>query len=70
MGRIKQTLIKRTGKKLVAQEGVEFNEDFDNNKNILGKTMPSKRLRNKIAGHISRLKKVEKREAVLKEEEN
>ena len=29
----------------------------EDNKNILGKTMPSKRIRNKIAGYIARLKK-------------
>jgi len=55
MGRIKSVLVKRTAKKLVEEEG--FSEDFDKNKKALGKTMPSKSLRNKIAGYISRLKK-------------
>tara|TARA_Y100000310_G_scaffold338341_1_gene427709 strand:- start:1768 stop:1950 length:183 start_codon:yes stop_codon:yes gene_type:complete len=56
MGRIKSTLIKRTAKGLLKGENV-FNEDFENNKKVLGKDLPSKRIRNKIAGYISRLKK-------------
>ena len=55
MGRIKSTLVKRTARKLVQEE--EFSEDFNENKKILGITMPSKRLRNIIAGYISRLKR-------------
>jgi len=53
MGRIKSTLIKRTAEKLIVEE--EFAGNFDENKKILGETMPSKRMRNMIAGYITRL---------------
>jgi small subunit ribosomal protein S17e len=57
MGRIKTTLVKRTAEKLIDKQPELFNEDFENNKKVLGSTMPSKRIRNKIAGYIGRLKK-------------
>ena len=59
MGRIKSTLVKRTARNLLKEDNV-FSEDFEKNKKVLGNTMPSKRLKNKIAGYISRLKKREK----------
>ncbi len=58
MGKIKTKLIKRTAKKLV-EKGIKFNESFEKNKKILGNTMPSKKIRNQIAGYLSRLKKAE-----------
>jgi len=59
MGRIKSALIKRTAIKLAdnAEFKDNFNKDFSTNKKILGNLMPSKRLRNMIAGYISRLRK-------------
>lgn len=57
MGRIKSTLVKRTAKKLIAEKSDLFESEFNKNKKVLGKSMPSKRLRNKIAGYISRLKR-------------
>ncbi len=59
MGRIKQLMVKRASKELVLKES-SFNEAFDDNKKILGSTMPSKKVRNKIAGYIARLKKAER----------
>lgn len=59
MGKIKTRLIKRTGDKLV-KEDIGFNEDFTKNKRILGREMPSKKVRNQIAGYIARMKKIEK----------
>jgi len=44
------------------KEDIEFSQDFEKNKKILGDTMPSKKLRNRIAGLISRLKKQETKE--------
>ena len=55
MGRIKSTLVKRTARKMLAEENL-FTPSFENDKKILGNLMPSKRIRNKIAGYISRLK--------------
>ncbi|MEK6846679.1 MAG: 30S ribosomal protein S17e [Nanoarchaeota archaeon] len=57
MGRIKQQMVKRTTKELM-QKDIAFTELFNDNKKILGSTMPSKKVRNKIAGYISRLKKM------------
>ena len=58
MGRIKSTLIKKTAKQLLEGEN-SFNDDFNRNKKILGNLMPSKPLRNKIAGYIARLKRMQ-----------
>ncbi len=60
MGKIKSKLVKRSSKNLI-KRGIEFNEDFEKNKKILGNTMPSKKLRNQIAGYLSKLKKEEKK---------
>lgn len=57
MGRIKTKLVKRTSREVIAETPESFTKDFDENKKVLGKTMPSKRLRNMIAGYISRIKK-------------
>jgi len=59
MGRIKSTLVKRTSKKLISAEH-DFTESFDHNKKLLGNTMPSKLMRNKIAGYIARLIRMQK----------
>ena len=59
MGKIETRLIKRTAKGLV-EKGIEFEEEFTQNKKILGKEMPSKKVRNQIAGFLSRFKKKER----------
>lgn len=59
MGRVKSSLIKRTAKNLLKEENV-FSESFEENKKLLGTNMPSKRLRNMIAGYITKLKKNQK----------
>jgi ribosomal protein S17E len=64
MGKIKSKLIKRSAENFV-KKGIEFNEDFAHNKKILGSTMPSKKLRNQMAGYLARLKKKER----IKQEE-
>ena len=58
MGKIKSKLIKRTSENL-RKEDIPFSEDFEKNKKILKNTMPSKKLRNQIAGYLSRLIKQE-----------
>lgn len=59
MGKIKSKLIKRSANEFI-KKGVKFGEDFEKNKKTLGNTMPSKKLRNQIAGYLSRLKKQER----------
>jgi ribosomal protein S17E len=58
MGKIKSKMMRRTSETLL-KEDIPFSEDFENNKKILGNTMPSKKLRNRIAGLISRMKRQE-----------
>ncbi len=62
MGRIKTMLIKRTAHKLVATHKPAFKKDFDENKKVVARyaEIPSKKLRNAIAGYITRLMKREK----------
>ncbi len=61
MGRIKTKLAKRTSRTLIANSTEAFGKDFEKNKQALGNTLPSKRLRNIIAGYITRLKKADKK---------
>ncbi len=57
MGRIKTLAIKKAAKKLV-KDIEEFTGDFNHNKKVLqAYTLPDKCTRNKIAGHIVRIKR-------------
>jgi ribosomal protein S17E len=56
MGRVKSLMIKKAAQELFATlEG--FSEDFEKNKKLLNDTMPSKSVRNKVAGGIAHLAK-------------
>jgi len=72
MGRIKSALIKRTARSMLKEEN-KFDDNFDNDKKLIGNSMPSKRLRNRIAGYITRLnmnaKKKKTSEKVTSEQE-
>ncbi|MBT4539097.1 30S ribosomal protein S17e [Candidatus Woesearchaeota archaeon] len=59
MGRIKTTFIKRKTKELHKMHGDNFTTDFTENKAIVGKytEIHSKKLRNVVAGYMTRLKK-------------
>jgi ribosomal protein S17E len=56
MGRIKSKLVKRTGLNLLKEENV-FTDKFDDNKDLVRGITPSKKIRNQIAGYITRKKK-------------
>ena len=58
MGRIKTQLIKRTSHELISKFGEEVKDNFDENKKIVENysDVSSKKLRNIIAGYITRLK--------------
>ncbi len=64
MGKIKTKLVKKTAVNLIDKD-IPFSESFENNKKILGNTMPSKKIRNQIAGMIARTKRreMEKKQA-------
>ena len=59
MGRIKTMLIKRITSNLVKEHGQDFKQSFDENKKLVTKyaDIPSKKLRNVIAGYVTRLVK-------------
>lgn len=62
MGRIKSALVKRSSKKMMKEDNA-FTDKFEDNKKVLGnKLMPSKRIRNMIAGYLARLKKMQQKE--------
>ena len=56
MGKIKSKTIKKAAETL-RKKDLGFSKDFGKNKKILGNTMPSKKVRNQLAGYISRLEK-------------
>jgi len=61
MGRIKTALIKRKTKELLKLHGDSFTKDFTQNKLLVSKhtKVYSKKLRNIVAGYVTRLKKKE-----------
>lgn len=56
MGKTKSKSIRRTAKEMI-EKGIEFTDNFRENKKILGKTMPSRKLKNQMAGFLTRTKK-------------
>lgn len=56
MGKIKSKQVKRSVQALL-DAGIELGTDFEKNKLILGSEMPSKKMRNKMAGYASRYSK-------------
>ena len=58
MGKIKSKSI-RKATKLLANEGVKFNSNFEEDKKILKGLVISKKLRNQMAGLMSKTKKAE-----------
>lgn len=58
MGRIKTSFVKSIGKELFEKHEDKFSTDFSKNKEMVEKliNIKSKKLRNVIAGYITRLK--------------
>lgn len=71
MGRIRTTLVKRIAHQLTEKENNEFTIHFSDNKKAAQKmsVFPTKRLRNKVAGYVTRLKRREKNMIERKEKE-
>ncbi len=63
MGRIRTKYIKRKSKEILREYGDKFGKDFEKNKEILDEIaeIPSKKIRNKIAGCIVHLLKSDKK---------
>ena len=55
MGRIRTIPIKNVGEMLLEKFPDKFNDDFENNKNVILEVMSieSKKIRNRIAGYIT-----------------
>tara|TARA_Y100000034_G_C6838785_1_gene379277 strand:+ start:286 stop:471 length:186 start_codon:yes stop_codon:yes gene_type:complete len=56
MGRIKTSMVKKASHELLKHD-LGFSPEFNDNKKVLKNTMPSKKVRNKIAGYLARLKR-------------
>lgn len=68
MGKVRPIFIKRTARELLEKYKDKFKPDFEHNKRVVQEltNIRSKRMRNKIAGYITRLIKIEaKRQALL-----
>ena len=61
MGRIKTTFVKRKTKELLKIHGENFTEEFQKNKPLVDKfaKVECKKIRNIMAGYMTRLKKAE-----------
>lgn len=59
MGRIKTQLAKSVTHKLIQENGDQFSKDFAKNKELVSEftDVESKKIRNVIAGYITRMKK-------------
>ncbi|RLI05274.1 30S ribosomal protein S17e [Candidatus Bathyarchaeota archaeon] len=60
MGCVKTTLIKRISKQLLEKYPDMFTDNFEENKKIVSKLLvvDSKKIKDQVAGHITRLKKI------------
>ena len=67
MGRIKTMQIKRISKRLLREHRKEITTDFQKNKKIIEQwvEIPSKKMRNVVAGYLTKLKKQEKDEIIV-----
>ncbi len=61
MGRIRTKFIKNLGREIYEKYRDRFTTDFEKNKQIIKEilALPSKRLRNILAGYVTSLKKME-----------
>ena len=61
MGRIKTALVKRVTRELLKAHRDQFTPEFTKNKEIVNTiaNMPSKKIRNVVAGYLTRLKRSE-----------
>lgn len=63
MGKIKSKAVKMTAKRL-KENDIVFKDDFEGNKALLRDTMPSKKVRNQLAGYLTRVRKMDKKEEI------
>ncbi|RLE82443.1 MAG: 30S ribosomal protein S17e [Thermoprotei archaeon] len=64
MGKVRPAYVKRTARKLLQMYPDKFTTDFEHNKKMVAEltVVDSKRVRNRIAGYITRLVRIKLRE--------
>ena len=68
MGKVRPAYVKRTARMLLERYPDKFTNDFEHNKRVVGELLKTtKRVRNKVAGYITRLVKVRERLKALEE---
>ncbi len=67
MGKVRTVLVKRLSRELVERYPDSFSTEFDQNKDVVDEllTNTTKRLRNRIAGYITRLMIIRQDEDVI-----
>jgi len=67
MGKVRIGVVKRTARRLITMYPDLFTEDFEHNKRAVANLVetPSKKLRNQIAGYVTRLVRLYKRTGQL-----
>ena len=67
MGKVRTVLVKRLSRELVDRYSDSFTTDFDQNKEVVDEllTNTTKRLRNRIAGYVTRLMVLRQDEDVI-----
>ncbi len=70
MGKVRPSLVKRTARALLDLYPGEVGEDFEQNKELVNQYvyLKSKKLRNQIAGYLTHLVKLQRREGELPQE--
>lgn len=65
MGKVRPENVKKAARKLVEQYPDKFTTDFQTNKKLLGSftNIPSPKLKNRVAGYITRLRSIAKKRA-------
>jgi len=63
MGKVRNTLVKRTARKLLEKYPDLFTGDFEHNKKLVSQLIEyrSKKLRNQIAGYVTHLVNLQKK---------
>jgi len=63
LGKVRTKIIKKTAKELLAAYPTMFTTNFEENKKVVNQLLNvyGKKLRNRIAGYISNLKKIEEK---------
>ena len=69
IGNVKPSYIKNVAKQLLRESPAEFTSNFEENKKkVSARTnIRSKTIRNRVAGYLARLKKIEERKLKVKE---